>query len=172
MVTLTELIHNYVNPPKVEELFREYAEFEMLVPANTTALPKYMQRMVERMYELSESPPPSTAKMIEELPSLEQKINQLKKKYSRHTAAGFGVAIASLTYLFVDVTLRGIEPNLATSTAREIGLYASLVVGAFSMIHGIHASSILLKIKDVKYRVDAVFKQALSTSKNSSGEPS
>ncbi len=169
MTTLVEIVRNYVNPPEVKELCREYLHFEMLVPANTSSLPKFMQVMVEKRYELGGNSPPTMARMVEELPQLEQKIEELEKKYFHRTAFGFGMAAASITYLFVDVALRGINPYLAAGTAREVGLYVASFVGATTMLHGIQSSSTLLTIKGVKYRVNSTLKQALSISKKIPG---
>ena len=53
MANPVEIIRNYVKPPEVTELLRQYLQFhETLIPTNTFPLPERIQKLMERAYEL------------------------------------------------------------------------------------------------------------------------
>ncbi len=167
MAKLLEIIQNYRKPPEVGQLFHDYAEFhETLIPTNMYPLPKRIQQLMERMYELGGIPQSRINRAVENMPQLEQKIDTLEKKYVKHTALGFSGVAAGLIYLFVETTLRTHEPSFTPDVIRNMGMYSAPFVAALSMIHGIRSSSVLVDIKDIRYCVEGVLKNALSTKKN------
>lgn len=169
MITLTELVYNYINPPEVKELFREYATFhETLIPTNEFPLPEKIQKLMERMYELGGIPQGRINRAVQDLPQLEQKISELKTKYSWQTVIGLGAAVTSMLYVVSPVFLRILNPELESTLLN--GLYVAYGVALAGLTHGIRSASNLVEVRDIEYCVDTVLKQGLSTSKTVSKE--